>query len=207
MDTSNLQGVLIQWTKPKAEIDFLNMKPTDWKFITAMQCPIMDGSVLPDLGENYEWLANEEGIQPLDYDSRLFVLNQDARPTNTTHSLYPNYKSYKTNYSLVHRTIEEVTNAIIQEEYAANNALDVEADVATMNTFALGYLRAKQAGGTPTEKQENAVIMLDDIQMKKSKNGGNRAMLIGQLALGNFNIDISSGWERDNVPTLGEPFN
>jgi len=207
MDSSNLQGILIQWLRPKTEIDFQNVLSTDWMFIKNMTCPRMDGGLLGDLGNNMEWLAIEDGIQPLDYDSRLLILVEDARPTNTPHSDFPNYKRFYKQYALQNRTVAEVSESIIQEENAANNALDSEADVATMNTFALGFLIAKQGGNTPTSKQINAVSMLEDIQVKKSKNGSNRAMLIEQVKHGNFNIDISSGWERDNIPTLGEPFN
>lgn len=206
MDTSNLQGVLIQWLKPKTEIDFNDVKSTDWKFITAMQCPIVDGSALPDLGDNYEWVANEQGVQPINYDSRLYVLVNDSRPSNTAHSVFPNYNTFYTSYALEHRSIEDVTASIIQEEKMANNALDAEADVSTMNTFVLGKLDAFTNGLAPVEAQINASNRLVYVQQKKAQNASNRIELIHQLTLGNYNIDISSGWERDNITVGGFPF-
>ena len=205
MDSSNLQGVLIQWLRPKTEIDFENVLPTDWQFLKTLQCPLMDGSAF-ELPNGQEWLANENGEQPYNYDPRLFVLNSDTRPTNRPHSEYPNYNTYFTKYDLVKRTVEEVSASIIQEEKMANNSLDTEADVNTMNTFALGYLIAKANGLTPTQEQENATTRLADVQMKKNKNAQNRLLLISQLEAGNFNIDISSGWEGDNISLGGVPF-
>jgi hypothetical protein len=206
MDSSNLQGVLIQWTKPKSEIDFNNVQSTDWKYITAMQCPIMDGSALPDLGDNYEWLANEQGIQPMSYDSRLHILKNDSRPTNTPHSQFPNYNRFFTSYELEHRSVEEVSASIIQEEKMANTSLDTEADVATMNTFVLGYLAAKAEGIDPVESQINAYNRQGYVQLKKAENAGNRIALIAEITNGNYNIDISAGWERDNIKVGGFPF-
>lgn len=206
MDSSNLQGKLIQWLRPKSEIDFNDVQPTDWKFISNMPCPIIDGSVIPDLGNNMEWLANEQGVQPLNYDSRLFVLNYDSRPTNTPHSQFPNYMRFFTAYELKHRTVEEITESIIQEEKMANTALDTQADVATMNTFAFGYIAAKQEGLEPTEAQTNAYNRQAYVQLKKTQNAANRIELIRQLNLGNYNIDISAGWENNHITEGGFPF-
>lgn len=206
MDTSNLQGILIQWLKPKTEINFSNVLPTDWKFIKAMQCPIMDGSPLGDLGDGYEWLAIENGIQPLDYDSRLLVLIEDGRPTNTPHTEYENYNRFYKQFGLETRTVEEITESIIQEEKMANTALDLQADSETMNTFVLGYLVSKASGIAVTEAQQNAYDRQGYVQLKKAQNASNRIELIRQLSIGNFNIDISSGWERNNIAVGGFPF-
>ena len=206
MDSTNLQGVLIQWLRPKNEIDFNDVKSYDWKFIKTLQCPVMYGDALPDLGDNMEWLANESGTQPLDYDSRLFVLNIKSKPTNVAHSLFPNYNRFFTSYELTRRTDEEIIESIIQEEKLANSQLDDEADVNTMNTFVLGYLAAKADGIQPVQAQINAYNRQAYVQAKKAQNAANRIELIKQLNLGNYNIDISSGWERDNITVGGFPF-
>jgi len=205
MDSSNLQGVYLQWLRPKTEIDFNNVLSTDWQFIKTLQCPVIDGSAF-DLGENYEWLANEQGVQPIYYDSRLLVLIEDARPSKTHHSLFPNYKRFYRADALEQRSIPEISESIIQEEKMANTALDQEADVAVMTTFVLGYLAAIASGLVPTEAQVNAYNRQAYVQQKKSQNAANRIELIRQLNLGNYNVDISLGWERDNITVGGFPF-
>jgi hypothetical protein len=206
MDTTNLAGRLIQFTKPIEDVDFENLQPGDWKFLSLYKCPVMNGSPIPPLGNNTYWFVDEHGVQPPSYDSRLLILNEDARPTNVKSTLYPNYNMFYFKYTVTNRTVEEVTQAIITEEKLANANLDREADVSTMNTFVQGYLCAIADGIPATEAQINAYNRQGDVQLKKAKNADNRLLLIEQLTGGNFNIDISAGWNNDNIAPGGYPF-
>lgn len=205
MDSTGLMGVYIQWLKPIAEIDFNNVKSSDWQRIAEFGCMVMDGSYF-DVGEGYAWMPREQGECPIDYDSRIFVLVSDTQPTNTPHSVWPNYKRMYTKYSLERRTDAEIIESIIQEEKMANNQLDLQADSETMNTFVLGYLVSKANGIPVTEAQVNAYNRQGDVQFKKAQNAGTRIEMIRQIGLGNYNIDISLGWERNDIAVGGFPF-
>jgi len=206
MNTTNLAGRLIQFNKPIEQIDFENLQPNDWKFLNLYKCPVMDGSPIPPLGDNIYWFVDEHGVQPPSYDPRLLLLNEDARPTNVKSTTYPNYNMFFFKYTVSNRSVDEVRESIINEEKLANANLDKEADVSTMNTFVQGYLCAVAAGLNPTDAQVNAYNRQADVQEKKAKNADNRLLLIAELESGNFNIDISSGWNNDNIAPGGYPF-
>jgi len=205
MNSSNLQGKIITYNKPKAEINFSELQQSDWSFKSNYQCPVVDGEAF-DLGGNDEWLVVRYGDRSATLDGRLWNEIEDSFPTNTLDSEFPNYKKFMYVYEYAHKSIDEITPSIIQEEKLANTALDEEADVAVMTTFVLGYLAAKATGLQPTEAQVNAYNRQAYVQLKKQQNASNRIELINQLNLGNFNIDISTGWERDNITVGGFPF-
>jgi len=202
MDT--IYGVLVLWNN-KAGVDFENVKDTDYALVKAAEFPRQDGEPLEGLPENYEWLENCIPFAAPDYDPRLFVLNESIQPTNIPHPVHPNYNQYRTTYSLVRRADELIIASVRQEEASANNSLLTEAENSKLNYFATGAALTLAQNLPLSEAEQNAMTRHADVQMKMSKNAANADLIISKI-IAKENIDISSGWEKDNIAEGGFPF-
>jgi hypothetical protein len=201
-------GVIINWLKPKASINFPNVVlGVDYELIMGShQCPNSDGSPVTFIGyPTYEWLANYDAPQHPDYDPRLYVLNVDTRPTNTPHPDYPNYKEYATTYQLVKRTNSEIIESIRAEEAAANSALVTEGEQTKTNYLATVAISKQQSGITLDTIDTNALARLTEVADKIRRNANNAANLITAINA-NQTVDLSVGWEYDNITVGGIPF-
>lgn len=203
MDTP-LFGALVLWGN-KATVDFNDVKDSDYTLVKCAQFPRADGEPIEGLPEGYEWLANCSGDTPPDYDPRLFVLNSDTRPTNIPHPEWPNYNQYRTQTSLTKRTNEEIISSIRQEEALANSSLVTEGETTKLSYLAMNATIRKVAGMQLSETDTNAIARHAEVSEKMLRNAANAELLINKVTA-NENVDLSSGWEYDNISVGGYPF-
>lgn len=201
---TQISGVFIQW-KHKDTQNFNDVKDGDYTLINSNPCPVINGEPIPTMPDGYEWLANNTESNPVTYDPRIFIELQHTLPTNLPHPQWPMYNQYRTTFSLEKRSTDQIVESVRQEERLANNTLITEAEKEKMDKFTTGYLISISKGLSPDEAQLNAVARHQDVEVKMNRNASNAEGLIGRILLGE-NVDISSGWEYDNIPVGGFPF-
>jgi len=201
-------GVTINWLKAKTSVNFPNVVlGVDYELIKGShQCPNSDGSVVGFIGyQSYEWLANFEAPQHPDYDNRLYVLNQDTRPTNVKHPDFPNYNQYATVYTLVKRSNEEIIASVRAMESQANSAIVSEGEQSKTNYLATVAINKKQLEIPLDLIDTNSLARLVEIADKIRRNADNASVLIAKVNA-NETVDLSAGWEYDNITKGGIPF-
>ena len=210
MNSENLQGILIKWNKPLAERDYNNLQEGDFTILNHNKpCPVTDGSPvvfsgLPD-ADMYEWLMRKESQRLEGYDYRLFIENQIQCPTNTKDDVFVNYSIWKTEYSVIRRTDDEIIAAIRQTENEANLSIQSESEKAKMSMLVPAVNDKVSQGLTLNDAEQAVRTRMLEIADKAFRNAANAELLINTVKVaGTPNLD--SGWEYDNITPQGFPF-
>jgi len=190
-----LKGRLIQWSADRMSFETLNYNP----------CPVMLGEPLQDMGEGIEWYADYEPLPPIDYDQRIYIRVVKQQPTEIPHPEWAMYKTFQITYDKEKRSIEDIIKSIQIEEQNANAALLKEAEESKLNFFMAAYTLAIAQGVEPSDEAKNAEIRHSDVTYKMAQNAARRVYLIDEFTAGNV-LDISSGFERDNIAIGNAPF-
>lgn len=202
-----MKGVIIEWLKPKTSIDYNNLvEGTDYRIINPNnEYPRSDGEPVEFIGfPNYEWLKRVYTPQP-NYDPRLYVLQVSEKPTNVKDTIYPKINTFVQSYQVIERSKADIIASIRLEQQMADGSLYQECDINKLSVLMLGYNTSIAKGLTPSEAQVNAYNRQQYIELKIQQNAANADTLIEAINNGQM-VDISSGWENDNVPAGGFPF-
>lgn len=190
-----LKGRTIQWNADKSAFEILNYNP----------CPVLMGEPIPFMGEGVEWLADYIPVPPISYDQRVYVRIDKQQPSDTPHPEWPMYKTWITTYDKEKRPLADIIKSIEAEEANANAALLKEAEESKLSFFMSAYTLAIAKGVTPTDEEANAEKRHADVVYKMAQNAARRVYLIEQFTAGNV-LDISEGFERDNIAIGNTPF-
>ena len=177
----------------------------------AHQCPTTDGSYPVGMPENWYLLGVYRGQQNPEFDNRILVENQFTRPVFEPHPEFPDYFQYRTDFSLVERTLDELISTIKQMEREANLSIQSEADKAKMEMF-IPAVSAKYGVQPLTDAEQNVYTRMLELADKGAQNAANAARLIS-IAKNNADptktkqtFDVSVGWTYDAITLLGSPF-
>ena len=196
----NLNGVNIEWLKPKSEIDLNNpIEGVDF-IVRNPNKPYsrIDGQPVEFIGyPNYEWLTKVYAPAP-DVDNRFFVVLVKNYPSQIPDVTNPLIMTYTQKYDVERRDNESIITSIRQEEQAANNALYLESDYKTMNVLCADYSAVVSEGNAPSQEQTNARLRVADVSSKVLLNAANATALIDAVTQG-LTPDITQGWEKDNI--------
>jgi len=190
-----LRGRLIQWNADHTSFETLNYNP----------CPVMLGEPLQFMGEGIEWYADFEPLPPVSLDQRVYIRIDISQPTDIPHPEWPMYKTFQTTYDKEKRPLSEIIKSIEAEEQNSNAALLKEAEESKLSFFMASYTLAIAKGVTPTAEEQNAETRHADVVYKMAQNAARRIYLIEQFTAGVV-LDISSGFERDNIAIGNTPF-
>jgi len=194
METT-LPGRTIQWNADHTSFETLNYNP----------CPVMLGDPLQDMGEGIEWYADYIPTPAVDLDQRVWIRIDIQGPTDITHPEYPMYKTFQTTYEKEKRELSLIIKSIEQEEQNANAALLKECEESKTLFFMAAYTRDIALGVEPSDEAKHAEVRHADVTLKMNKNAARREYLIEQFTAG-IVLDISSGFERDNLAVGNSPF-
>lgn len=192
---SQLKGRTIKWNADKSSFEILNYNP----------CPVLMGEPIPFMGEGVEWLADYIPVPAISYDQRIYVRIDKQQPSDTPHPEWPMYKTWITTYDKEKRPLADIIKSIEAEEANANSALLKEAEESKMTLFMSSYTLNIAKGVEPTDNEKNAEARHADVTYKIAQNAARRTYLIEQFTAGNI-LDISDGFERDNIAVGNTPF-
>ena len=190
-----LPGRLIQWNADHSSYEILNFNP----------CPVLLGEPLQDMGPGVEWLADYIPVPAVELDQRVYIRIDVQGPTDFPHPEWPMYNTFQTTYEKEKRPIADIIKSIELEEQNANSALLKEAEESKLLFFMAAYNRDIAKGVEPSDEAKNAELRHADVTLKMAKNASRREYLISEFTAGNV-LDISSGFERDNIAVGNSPF-
>jgi len=165
----------------------------------------MLGEPLQFMGEGVEWYADYIPVPALDYDERVYIRIDVQGPTDFPHPEWPMYKTYQFTYDKEKRALPLIIKSIELEEQSANSALLREAEESKLSFFMAAYTLAIAKGETPSDEMVNAEARHADVTYKMARNAARRVELIEAFTAGQV-LDISSGFERDNIAIGNSPF-
>jgi len=190
-----LPGRLLQWDATHTTFETLNYNP----------CPVLLGEPLQNMGEGIEWYADYIPVPAVEYDQRVYIRIDVQGPTDIPHPDYPMYKTYQFTYDKEKRELPLIIKSIQQEEQNANAALLKECEESKTLFFMAAYNRDIAKGVEPSDEAKNAEVRHADVTYKMAQNAARREYLIAEFTAGNV-LDISSGFERDNLAVGNAPF-
>lgn len=212
MNSEGLMGILIEWLKPENERNYTDLKENvDYRVLNPnKECPVIDGSPIDFTGapnaQNLEWLVKTYGDRVPGFDFRIYIEDEYSSPTNLPHPDFSNYRQFKAVYSLVRRTNEDILNVIEQIENEANLSIQNESEKAKMQLL-FPTVQSKKIAGLALEPFEQEVWDRQNIVSQKAWQNAANAKNLKDAIIAGLTPDISKGWEYDNIPSAGYPFN
>lgn len=200
MNLTGKRGTIVEWLKPKSEINFeAPIENVDYKIILRNNVyPNSDGSaVVYENLPNYEWLLQVDPQYP-PYEQRLEILLVSDYPTQTPCEDGSPINVFSKRFGFERRPLEDIIKSIRLEQESANNALCKEAEFNTMTVLCNGWNAAVAQGNTPSQEQQNAHDRNEYLQVKILENASNATDLIEAVSAC-LSPDLNSGWERDNI--------
>jgi hypothetical protein len=185
-----MNGILIKWIdKTAGTYDVIKFNAT-WP---ALDLDLPLGNDLP-----YEWFMPFVANNIPEYDSRLWILNENIGPSELAHPEHPVHKQWRTEYSLSKRTNEEIIDSIRQAEANANFSLEQSSDPIKANALWRTAMEKLVKNQEITESDQGALNRANEVTVKVGKNAENAKILIAQVMLG-IEPNIDYGWEYDNL--------
>ena len=206
MNSEGRIGVIVQWLRPKTEIDFdALVEGTDFIVVNpAKVCPRTDGLPVQFDDPSYEWLLRKDGdsVSP---DYNIYIENIVSRPTNTKDEELINYNVFLNERKLLRRSNNEIISIIREKENQANNAVLGEAGRNKLAMLTPAILVKVASGQSLNEYEQAVMTRMNEVNQRAIVNSSNAQSLIDVVNAGGT-PDINQGWEYDNISEVGYPF-
>lgn len=158
--------------------------------------PREDMQPVEGLDPDLEWLLKYEPFVRPDYDSRLFILQQNEEITETPHPDYAHLNQYLITFATLKRDVEEIQAHIENAETNANQSVLPYEKQLKIITLGLGVLFRKVEGMSLNAKEQVIADRVESIAVKLWKNDQTLRDKVEQLANGE-EPNLDEGWEKD----------
>ena len=203
-------GIKIKWNIPQDQIDYSNLKATDFQSVTStVTFPSNDPNYIQPFSYPYELLVCRTEQSGDGYDSSVYQQINAVRPSNQKDSYFVNINKYLTTIEYEFKPLSDLILAIRQKESDSNLKVRTEAQYDKAKMLEFGIQDKINALQPVTDKEQNVITILNECRQRAQSNSDNAARLI---AIAQYNdgkpkeqqqfFDINSGWEEDNISQL-----
>lgn len=168
--------------------------------------PNADGSPVPGLQENLQYLIKHQPFDKPEVDYRIFILDEDLPDTKAIavageldllpeHPEFPGLKAYQKKFKATKRQNEEINRHIDNAEENANQQLvTFRDDTKLFMTGVAALIRIVREGVEPNPKEIEILNQIMAYDVPIWKNDNNKRNKKDQVVAG-LEPDIDAGWE------------
>jgi hypothetical protein len=176
-------------------MDAVLIKKSTQEIIKRADYPRADMQPVIGLDPDLEWLLVNQPYDAPEYDSRIFILNQNEAITAIPHPQYPLINQYQITFALEQRPKEDIELSVKQAEQMANSSILPQDEQLKATILALATIIKKQQGLTLEDDEQAIIDNLMAIADNFWKNSAEAASKIADIAAGK-QPDIDSSWQN-----------
>jgi len=182
-------------------MDAVLIRKSTGEILKRDQYPRTDMQPVAGLDPDLEWLLVYQPYVAPDYDSRLFILDQNEAITALPHPQYPLINQYLVTFTLTARPKEDVELSISQAEQMANESILPGDQQLKITILALATIIKKQQGLSLNDDEQATIDNLMGIAENFWKNDAQAKAKIADITA-NKQPDIDASWQSaKSVPT------
>lgn len=163
--------------------------------------PRVDMALVEGLDPDLEWLVKKELFVAPDYDSRIFILNQNESITTEPHPDYPHLNQYQISYSTEKRPDEDIVVSVENAERQANETIFPYQKQLKTLLLGLGVVFRRAEGMQLTSKEQGIADKVTEMAVRVWKNDQALKDKIQEITDGT-EPNIDEGWEKDESVTI-----
>lgn len=160
--------------------------------------PREDMQPITGLDPDLEWLVKRELFKQPDYDSRIFILNQNEEITTKADEEFIHLNKYEISYTTEKRSDDEIKFSIENAERNANEQLFPFEKQMKLLLLGVGVLFRKIEGMTLNEKEQTIADAITATSVQMWKN--DQATIDKKIDVDDgIEPNIDEGWEKIKI--------
>ena len=163
--------------------------------------PRADMALIDGLDPDLEWLIKRELFIAPDYDSRIFILNQNEAITTTSDIEYPHLNQYQITYSTEKRSNDDIQISVENAERQANESVFPYTEQLKTMLLGIAVLFRANDGLALNPKEQVVADKVLALAVKVWKNDQAMQDKIQEIVDGT-EPNIDEGWEKDELATI-----
>jgi len=158
--------------------------------------PREDMEPIIGLDPDLEWLVKRELFVAPDYDSRIFILNQNEAITTTPDLEHTHLNQYQISYNTIKRGSEDIQQAVENAERQANESIFPYTQQLKTILLGVAVLFRKTEGLSLSPKEQVVADRVMALAVRVWKNDQAMRDKIQEVIAGT-EPNIDEGWEKD----------